>query len=102
MVKSKLRIWSNKQNKMIRFIASIFLVIGVSNMVDAWTRKFRFSIPSTRFRPNPPRAPAHPPTKATTPAAAFNPVKDSRYCDESEITKLLSGRKRREVSKRRC
>ncbi|XP_028394106.1 uncharacterized protein LOC114518329 [Dendronephthya gigantea] len=40
--------------------------------------------------------PARPPTKP--PPTAFIPVKDSRYCDESELTKIFSKRERRAAS----
>ena len=45
-----------------------------------------------------PEPPTKPPTK---PPAFFAPVRDSKYCDESEITKILSGGKRRKRAVRK-
>jgi hypothetical protein len=73
---------------------SVFLLLSASIIVNGW------GIRKIGFRKLLPFKPAPKPVPKPTKPPAFSPVKDSRYCDESDITEILSGggRTKRAVS----
>lgn len=92
---------NNSSTKMATFrVIFVLLVLNASTIVNVagfWGKiKPPFPFPKLPAIPKPK------PTPKPTEAPAFSPVKDSKYCDESELEKLLSKeeRKKRAVSLR--